>query len=332
MIQIKKILSVSMVALLVTVGSSLTSVTAKATTTPIISYVGLGHALVEGDTRTFTATSANYTGKVQYRAFIKYENHSWTELTTGYTESADAKTAFVLPKSEKFRYGNYKLSVWVVKDGTPGTIKTALGSYDSYKVSALNCTNTMGATIKDVVITNDPLLVGDAAKVSVTSNFAGKVQYKAYLSDLTGNVFTATSSDYSAAVDAKTPYVLPDTTALIGGAYRLSVWVKRAGETGVKTTINGSYDNYKVVDLGVGDPNILPAERSVLALQTAAAKDLTIAANLTGAEALVQPAKDAVALVSNPPTKIMLTDSITIATKTITDARTAFDANKVLIN
>ena len=123
--------------------------------------------------------------------------------------------------------------------------------------------------------------------------YAGKVQYKAYLSELTRSVFTAISIDYSPAVDAKTPYVLPDTTALIGGCYRLSVWVKRAGETGVKTTVNGSYDNYKILELGVGDVNILPAERAILALQTAAAKDLTIAANLTRAEALVQPAKDA---------------------------------------
>ena len=186
MIQIKKILSVSMVALLVTVGS-LTSVTAKAATTPVISYVGLGHPLVAGDTRTFTVTSANYTGKVQYRAFINYENHkSWTEVTTGYTTATDAKTAFVLPKTGKFALGHYKVSVWVKAAGTNGTIKTTLGDYDSYKVSALNCTNTFGATIKDIVTTNAPLLAGDAAKISVTSNFVGRVQYKAYLSDLTG--------------------------------------------------------------------------------------------------------------------------------------------------
>jgi len=337
MIQIKKILSMSMVALLVTVGS-LTSATAKAATTPVISYVGLGHALVAGDTRTFTATSATYTGKVQYRAFISYENHAkWTEVTTGYTAATDAKTAFVLPKTGKFALGHYKLSVWVKVAGTNGTIKTSMGAYDSYKVSGINCTNTIGATIGKIVTTNAPLVAGDTAKVSVTSNFAGKVQYKAYLSDLTGKVFTATSTDYSAAVDSKVPYVLPDTIALKVGTYRLSVWVKRAGETGVKTTVAGCYDNYQAVSLIVKaatnvDPNLAAAKTAVLALQTASTKDLKVSANLTAAEALVQPTKDAVAKVSDATTKITLNNSVTIATKTITDARTAFDNATTTVN
>jgi hypothetical protein len=241
-----------MVALLVTV-SSLTSVTAKAATTPVISYVGLGHALVAGDTRTFTATSANYTGQVQYRAFISYENHAkWTEVTTGYTAATNAKTAFVLPASGKFGIGHYKLSVWVKAANTTGTIKTTLGAYDSYKVSALNCTTSIGAQIAKVVAPTTALVAGDTAKVTATSTFAGQVQYRAFiLQNATGKVYAPLSAAYSVAVKGTTPYVLPATAALEAGTYTVSVWVKRAGETGVKTSALGSYDNYKTVTLTV---------------------------------------------------------------------------------
>ena len=40
---------------------------------------------------------------------------------------------------------------------------------------------------------------------------------------------------YSAAVDAKTPYVLPVTRPFKLGKYKLSVWVKRAGTLGINT-------------------------------------------------------------------------------------------------
>ena len=128
MIQIKKSLGIFMAALLVTAGS-LGAVPAKAAVVPTIGSVGLGHPLVAGDTRTFAVSAANYTGNVQYRAFISYENHkSWTEITTGYTAPTNAKTVFLLPATGKIALGHYRVSVWVKQSGTAGTIKTKLGS------------------------------------------------------------------------------------------------------------------------------------------------------------------------------------------------------------
>ena len=323
--QIKKSLSIFMATLSVA-AAVLGNVTAKAAVGPTISRVGLGHALVAGDTRTFTVTSANYVGNVQYRAFIKYTNHTkWTEITKGYTIAANAKTTVVLPATHPIALGTYTLSILVRKAGSTK-------SYDSYKVSALSCTNTIGATISksNIVAEHSPLVVGDTEKIKVTSNFAGRVQYKAYLSDNTGKIFTALSTDYGVVVDAKTPFLLPTTPVFKLGTYRLSVWVKRAGETGVKTTPLGSYDNYAVLNLNTipkvdVDPILAAAKTAVIALQTAAAKDLTVSANLTGAEALIQPAKDAVAKVSDAD-KIALTSLITLESNKITTARTTFDA------
>ena len=110
---------------------------------PTISRVGLGHVLISGDTRTFTVTCATYTGNVQYRAFVSYNNHTkWTEITNGYTLATNAKNLFILPESHVFTPGNYRVSVWVKKAGTEGVIKTDLGSYDNYKVSSLRCVTT----------------------------------------------------------------------------------------------------------------------------------------------------------------------------------------------
>jgi len=67
------------------------------------------------------------------------------------------------------------------------------------------------------------------------------------------------------------------------------------------------------------------AKFAVTSLETAATKDLTVEANLTGAEALVQPAKDAVAKVNDASEKTALNAKIVVAEKIVTDARTAFN-------
>ena len=118
------------------------------------------------------------------------------------------------------------------------------------------------------------------------------------------------------------------------GTYKLLVWVKRAGENGVKTDTSGlgSYDNYTIVEfncVALTDPDLTLAKTDVTALQTAVDKDLAVAENLTGAEALVQPAIDASAKVREATDKISLTDSITLAIDKITTARTAFNATVV---
>ena len=131
-------------ALIFVMAVVLGNVTAKAvvSTNPTISRVGLGHPLIAGDSRTFTVTSATYVGKVQYRAFVAYGNHTtWTEITKGYTTAIDGKAVVALPATKAFTAGNYRVSVWVIKAGTVGIKKdgSGLGSYDSYKVSNLTC-------------------------------------------------------------------------------------------------------------------------------------------------------------------------------------------------
>ena len=161
MIKIKKILSMSLVALFVTVGS-LTNVTANAATvsTPTINYAGIEHSpLVVGDTETFTVTAAKFSGDVQYRAFIGNEAGKWTELTTGYTAAVSSKTPYVLPASKALTLGKYKVSIWVKTAGKTGVKSNATGNFDSYYVAGLNCVS------KD---DNNRVYTNGAADVAVT--------------------------------------------------------------------------------------------------------------------------------------------------------------------
>ncbi len=59
-------------------------------------------------------------------------------------------------------------------------------------------------------VSHSPLLPGDKEQFTVVSDLTGSVQYKAFLYSEKTNKWTALSADYSAAVDAKTPFVLPE--------------------------------------------------------------------------------------------------------------------------
>lgn len=117
----------------------------KAVVLPIIDYVGVGSKLLADETRSFTVSS-KYTGNVQYRAFISYNNGNYIELTKGYTKVQNAKDLLSLPTTDKFKIGNYRLSIWVKKAGTNGVLKNKVGSYDSYKAIELSCKGAVVGT------------------------------------------------------------------------------------------------------------------------------------------------------------------------------------------
>ena len=96
--------------------------------------------------------------------------------------------------------------------------------------------------INYVGVDHSPLVVGDTEKFTVTSKYEGLVQYRAFLFD--GRTWSELTSGYGAAVDAKTPYVLPETSPFKLGKYKLSVWVKKAGVNSTK-----NYDSYYVTNL-----------------------------------------------------------------------------------
>ncbi|MBG9787690.1 sugar-binding domain protein [Brevibacillus laterosporus] len=73
--------------------------------------------------------------------------------------------------------------------------------------------------------------------------------------------------------------------------------------------------------------NLVAAKTAVTDLETAAGKDLTKEADLLAAEAALKTAKEKVALVADANEKKLLDAKVTLAEKTVTDARAKFDGD-----
>nr|WP_278429891.1 sugar-binding domain protein [Brevibacillus laterosporus] len=73
--------------------------------------------------------------------------------------------------------------------------------------------------------------------------------------------------------------------------------------------------------------NLAAAKTAVTDLETAAGKDLTKEADLLAAEAALKTAKEKVALVADANEKKLLDAKVTLAEKTVTDARAKFDGD-----
>jgi hypothetical protein len=200
--QIKKALSIFMATLFVMAGI-LGNVTAKAAAVivPTINYVGVSHSpLVVGDTETFTVTS-NYAGDVQYKAFL-FDGKAWEELTNGYSAVVDAKTPYVLPETNAFKLGQYKLSVWVKKAGTAGITSNNNGGYDSYYVANLNCVskddaNRVYANGNAKVETNG--LTVKVSGIEGISGITGPYLYRLHIYNPTTGVWTKRVTAYTEA-------------------------------------------------------------------------------------------------------------------------------------
>ncbi|MGH4123084.1 MAG: hypothetical protein ACREV6_09170 [Clostridium sp.] len=101
--------------------------------------------------------------------------------------------------------------------------------------------------INYIGVEHSPLVVGDTEKFTITSTYTGDVQYRAFLYNEKANKWSELTEGYNkVAVNANTPYVLPETAKFDAGKYKLSVWVKRAGETGIQSNKNGDFDSYYV--------------------------------------------------------------------------------------
>ena len=242
MIQIKKILSISMVALFVTVGT-LTNVTAKAATStkvPTINYAGVEHSpLVVGDTETLTVTSAKFTGNVQYREFIQnVTTGKWSELTTGYTAAVASTTPTVLPASKALALGKYKVSIWVKTAGTTGVKGNATGNYDSYYVAGLNCVSrddnnrvyTDGAA--DVAVTG---LTAKFNGINKIGGITGPYLYQLFAMNTATGAWSNGPAGYSAT---------PSMTFKTPGTYMLIAHVNTAKST---TWAKKGYEGWKTV-------------------------------------------------------------------------------------
>ena len=154
---------------------------------------------------------------------------------------------------------------------------------------------------------------------------------KAYVANGTNAHLVDSLIASSLAGAANAPIILTDPT-IYGDVAAAAIHAKLA-DNAVVVALGGDQvvTDATVVKVayGITDPaDIVGATADVTALETAAAKDLTVEANLMEAEALVQQAKDAVNLVDNTTEKAELDAKVAANERTVTDARSAFDVEK----
>ena len=263
--QIKKTLSIFMATLFVMAGILGNIATKAATVTvPAITYVGVSHSpLVEGDTEKFTVTS-NYTGDVQYKAFLYSEKtNKWVALSADYSAAVNAQTPYEFKETGAFGLGKHKLSVWVKKAGTAGIKSNANGGFDSYYVAELNCVTKDAAK---------RVYANGAAKfetAGLTFKFngiegiggiTGPYLYRLHIYNPTTNVWTKRVSEYKDITKEALEYKFDKA-----GTYMVVVHANTAKSTTwanytkeVKTTANqgstyGTYEAWKTIMVTVKD-------------------------------------------------------------------------------
>lgn len=96
------------------------------------------------NSKTNFKVAANYSGEVQYRAFVLkypnevydnsnvYANVEYTELTTGYSTALNASMPYIFSKKEGFEAGKYKLLVYIKTKGKTGQYKDINTDFDNY--------------------------------------------------------------------------------------------------------------------------------------------------------------------------------------------------------
>ena len=102
--------------------------------------------------------------------------------------------------------------------------------------------------INFVGIDHSPLIEGDKESFLFTSRGSDKVQYRAFLYTEAKNEWKQIMP-WTDVVDSNIPYKFSYSTPFESGKYKLSVWVKRAGATGINSNKNGDYDSYYVAEL-----------------------------------------------------------------------------------
>ncbi|MCY6354907.1 N-acetylglucosaminidase [Clostridium sp. ZS2-4] len=116
----------------------------KFTSLPIINNIKFIQKTIFENQKVDFNIYSNYSGDVQYRAFIfeypnetydnprKYPDSGYTELTRGYTSAKSAVNPYTLSLYKGFAKGKYKLLVYVKRADKAGKYKNSNTDYDNY--------------------------------------------------------------------------------------------------------------------------------------------------------------------------------------------------------
>lgn len=208
----------------------------------IVSVTKSSDEVFQNDTLKLGVVS-NTSDNVQYRFFIySYDTGNWKDIFNGYLSPVSGNQNYEV-NINNLTVGRYKISVWVKKAGTTGTIKNSLGlgNYDDYYAFDEKCNPKISVGSLPSQVYQD-----DNVNLTLQSDINGKVQYRVLINKLNTDKWIDKSNGYSSPVDGNIPFNINIGKFDDYDDYRISVWVKRYGTDGMYTNNMGlgSYDNY----------------------------------------------------------------------------------------
>lgn len=107
----------------------------------------------------------------------------------------------------------------------------------------------VSAEVAFVGIEHSPLVVGDKETFFITSKNADMVQYRVFINKEDTDEWEDLTQGYTEVVQAKVPYVVEVPKTFELGKYKISVWVKKAGTSGIISNEKGGYDSFYIAGL-----------------------------------------------------------------------------------
>lgn len=149
---------------------------------PKINRVFVEHApLIEGETQSYFLIG-NYNGKVQYALKIDKVSilNKKTVLTPYYTQNygevTDGNTVYKLTGSNKFEPGNYRIYIYIKREGTEGKLRNNDFSYDSFYTVNISCLsrNQKGLIYSDgkMLIDREDFRIGETVEIGGIENIS----------------------------------------------------------------------------------------------------------------------------------------------------------------
>lgn len=185
---------------------------------------------------------------VQYRVFF-YAKSSMKliDVTNGYLDAVNGQTPFTFQLNQNLPADDYRVSIWVKRSGIQGCKSNVNGDYDgSYCIENLKIYSIQ--TINSVSLESGTLTAGEKPTFDMSFKGNGKLSLRVFFYNKDTGELTDVTNGYIDNIDPSVPYKLAINKAFIAGNYRVSVWIKETGTTGIFGNSNGDFDDKYIIE------------------------------------------------------------------------------------
>src|SRR4029077_10414183 len=134
--------------------------------------------------------------------------------------------------------GTYRFSVWVRDASSAGTFSNHSGRWDAYNAAVAHAVTPTCKAVIDSAVPASAAKAGTTVKITAIASGCGKPLYQFCTLAPGASLYTVAQS-YSTS-----PVLTWTTSGRPKGTYRITVWARDAGSTGVSGNAYGRWDAY----------------------------------------------------------------------------------------